>query len=118
MKIKLDENLPSELAEFLVDENHDVHTVQSEKLVGHPDERIFEAARSEGRFLITQDLHFSDVRRLAPGTHPGILLVRLAHPSRRTLLTRFRSLLRSTELESLAGCFAVLSDRKLRVRRP
>ena len=34
MKIKLDENLPGELAEFFAQLQHDVHTVPEEKLAG------------------------------------------------------------------------------------
>jgi hypothetical protein len=32
------------------------------------------------RFLVTRDLDFSDVRTFAPGTHRGLLLVRLRKP--------------------------------------
>ncbi len=45
------------------------------------------AAQAEGRFLITQDLDFSDVRRFQPGTHHGLLLVRLPEAGR-AVLTR------------------------------
>ena len=34
------------------------------------------AAQSDGRFLITQDLDFSDAREYVPGTHHGLLRVR------------------------------------------
>jgi hypothetical protein len=34
-------------------------------------------AQRAGRFLVTQDLDFSDVRRFEPGSHHGLLLVRL-----------------------------------------
>ncbi len=73
MKIKLDENMPESLAEQLGQLGHDVHTVPSEAPSGEKDARIWSAARSEQRFLITQDLDFSDVRQFTPGTHAGIL---------------------------------------------
>jgi len=38
---------------------------------------MWSAARRDERFLITQDLDFSDIRQFKPGTHPGLLLVRL-----------------------------------------
>jgi predicted nuclease of predicted toxin-antitoxin system len=85
MKIKLDENLPHRLAAVLKDLGHHVHTVHEERLVGHADAEIWQAAQRESRFLITQDLDFSDTRQFAPGSHHGILLVRLHSPSRANL---------------------------------
>jgi predicted nuclease of predicted toxin-antitoxin system len=82
MKIKLDENLPAGLVESLADLGHDVDSVPQEALAGQPDSRVWDAAQEAQRFLVTQDLDFSDVRRFAPGTHQGILLVRLSNPSR------------------------------------
>jgi predicted nuclease of predicted toxin-antitoxin system len=118
MKIKLDENLPQELADLLRSQQHDVHTVPEELLVGRDDPTIFAAAVNEGRMLFTQDLDFSDVRRFRPGTHPGIVLIRLRDPSRRRLIERVRQTVRLVSIDSWAGCFVVMSDRRLRVRRP
>ncbi|HXU50156.1 MAG TPA: DUF5615 family PIN-like protein [Candidatus Binatia bacterium] len=60
MRIKLDENLPLRLAIRLKSFGHDVHTVYDEHLVGHADNDVWETAQKESRFLITQDLDFSD----------------------------------------------------------
>jgi len=85
MKVKLDENMPAALAEQLHRLGHDVHTVVEESLAGQSDPDIWAAAQDERRFLITQDLDFSDVRQFVPGTHAGILLVRLRNPGRLAL---------------------------------
>jgi predicted nuclease of predicted toxin-antitoxin system len=90
MKIKLDENLPAEIADLLASLSHDVHTVPGELLTGSPDALVFHRASSEGRFLLTQDLDFSDIRKFKPGTHAGIALIRLREPSRRRLIERMR----------------------------
>ena len=37
------------------------------------------APQSGSRFLITQDLDFSDIRKFAPGTHHGLLLVQTTY---------------------------------------
>lgn len=79
---------------------------------------MWQAAQESERFLITQDLDFSDVRRFAPGTHHGLLLVRLHNPGRKALTARLAELFRTGEAESWAGCFAVLTEHKLRVLRP
>jgi len=109
---------PTEAAELLAAQGHDVHTVMTENLSGHDDPTIFGAAKSEGRLLMTQDLDFSDVRQYQPGTHPGIVLIRLREPSRRRLIERLNKTIEAESIEDWAGCFVVLSDRKLRVRRP
>jgi hypothetical protein len=67
VKIKLDENLPGRLVPELAALAHDVDTVRAEHMTGRPDNEIWQAAQSVGRFLVTQDLDFSDVRRYAPG---------------------------------------------------
>jgi uncharacterized protein with PIN domain len=118
MKLKLDENLPEQLAVALRQLGHDVHTVPDENLTGHPDDTIWAAVQSEQRFLITQDLDFSDVRRFQPGRHAGLLLVRLHAPGRIALTQRVSAVFAREPVESWVGCFAILTDHKLRIRRP
>ena len=72
MNIKLDENLPLRLATLVKGLGHDVHTLHDELLLGHADREIWEATQKESRFLITQDLDFSDLRQFAPDSHHGI----------------------------------------------
>jgi predicted nuclease of predicted toxin-antitoxin system len=67
MKIKLNENLLVRLASVLIELGHDVHTTQEEGLTGSADPQIWDAAQREQRFLITQDLDFSDTRLYVPG---------------------------------------------------
>ncbi|MBL9188049.1 MAG: DUF5615 family PIN-like protein [Opitutaceae bacterium] len=116
MKIKLDENLPESLAVALRDRGHEVDTVADEGLQGHPDNDVWSAAQSEGRFLITQDLDFSDVRQFCPGTHAGLLLVRLNVPGRLALLQRIDALFATESVEQWQRCFVVVTDHKIRVR--
>ena len=72
------------------------------------------------RVLITQDLDFSDARKFVPGTHHGIVLIRLRSPSRRNLIARAPSPLTfdQEEVSGWAGCFVNATERKVRVRRP
>jgi len=118
MKVKLDENVPNRLAVELANLGHEVDTVASEGLKGRPDRDVWWIARREQRFLITQDLDFSDVRRFKPGKHPGLLVLRLRAPGANAIANRIRTILQTEPLDSFAGCFVVLTDRKLRVRRP
>ena len=118
MKIKLDENIPTILAHHLADLGHDVETVVSEKLAGCDDLRVWQSAQRERRFIITQDLDFSDIRIFKPGQHFGIMLVRLRSPGRLALIGRIKELFENEDAGSWIKCFVVATDRKLRIRRP
>jgi len=118
MRIKLDENLPAILVDLLREFGHDAETSPDEGLTGQPDEAIWAAASAASRFLMTQDLDFSDIRKFAPGTHPGILLIRLDHPSRTSIIDRIRQILCNENLEEWKGCVVVATRHKIRVRAP
>jgi predicted nuclease of predicted toxin-antitoxin system len=118
MKIKLDENLPLRVADLLNNLGHDVHTLRDERLTGRSDTEIWDAAQKESRFLITQDLDFSDLRKFAPGSHYGILLVRLHSPNRSSLASRIQELFAEENVGEWAGCFVVATERKVRVLKP
>jgi predicted nuclease of predicted toxin-antitoxin system len=51
---------------------YDADTVLGEKLGGRNDADVWSAAQAEGRFLITQELDFSDARKFKPGSHAGV----------------------------------------------
>jgi len=118
MKFKLDENLPLQIAAEIRARMHDVETVGEEDLTGRLDVDIWQAAQREGRILITQDLDFSDTRKFQPGTHHGIVLIRLQSPSRRNLIIRATELFEAENVSGWAGCFVVVTERKIRVKRP
>ncbi len=115
MKVKLDENLPFGLATLLKDLGHDVDTVRGEGLTGCTDDELWQAAQKESRFLITQDMDFSDSQKFAPGTHKGLLLVRLHSPHRRNLIGRLVEVFQKENVEDWLGCFVVATERKIRV---
>jgi predicted nuclease of predicted toxin-antitoxin system len=118
MLIKVDENLPDRLAAALIAHGHDVDTVSEEGLAGCEDPEVWLAAQRNRRFFVTQDLHFSDIRRFRPGTHAGILILRLEESGTKAIVRRVESLLESESVEEWAGCFVVATDRKVRVVRP
>ena len=115
MNIKLDENLPERLVGVLAELGHDVDTVRGEGLGGQTDERVWEAVQEFRRFLITQDLDFSDLRRFTSGTHYGVLLVRLRRPGRDALVHCIRSAFETEDVVNWPGRLVVLTERKLRI---
>jgi hypothetical protein len=64
---------------------------------------VWTAAQADGRFLVTQDLDFSDARKYAPGTHHGLLLVRLPQPGRTALFERVSTLFRTEAVGTVAS---------------
>jgi predicted nuclease of predicted toxin-antitoxin system len=115
--IKLDENLPERLVPELQALGHDVDTVPMEHLAGRDDADIWRATQRVGRFFLTQDLDFSDMWKYTPGTHAGLLLVRLAHPGRDALLARVAMLFATEPVDTWRRCLVVATDHKVRVKR-
>lgn len=118
MRIKLDENLPARLVPLLGALGHDVDTVPEEQLQGRDDPTIWRASQQAKRFLVTQDLDFSDIRQFKPGTHHGILLLRMRNPSRAALIARLLAIFQTENVELWSRCFVVATERKIRVVRP
>lgn len=118
MRIKLDENLPFTLARHLRSLGHDAETVFDEGLAGRDDGQVWRAAQKERRFFITQDLDFSDSRKFAPGSHSGLLLIRLRDPGRQALSTLVREIFASQNVADWQSCFVVATERKIRIRKP
>jgi len=119
MKIKLDENIPNLLVDDLRELGHDALSVFQQGMKGVSDFELWNNLQREQRFLITQDLDFSDVNKYLPGTHAGLLLVRLREPGRIKIRQKVRDLFASeVSLKNWYGAFVVLTDHKLRVKLP
>jgi len=93
IKIKIDECLPHECADLMIQQGYNVETVRQEGLQGSADTEIWNAAQSEKRFLVTTDLDFSDMRRYEPGKHAGVLLLRLGKEGKGRMLSYLEWLL-------------------------
>jgi predicted nuclease of predicted toxin-antitoxin system len=74
-------------------------------------------ASREERLLVTQDLDFSDLRKFRPGSHAGLLLIRLQNPGRAALIGLLRSIFDRYDVESWEKFFVVVSETKIRIRR-
>ena len=118
MRIKLDENLPESLLASLGSQGHDVDNVRMEGLNGRPDPDVWQSAQASQRYLITQDMDFSNMKKFTPGTHHGLLLLRLRLPGRIALARRVLDIFQSEDVTSWARCFVLVTDWKIRVHRP
>ncbi len=118
MKIKLDENLPADLATLLRKAGHDTRTVAEEGLAGHDDLPVLGAAVSERRILMTFDTDFADIRTYPTGTHAGIVVFRLREQRWKSLQGPARRLIAGRVLEKLGCGLAIVEEWRVRYRRP
>ena len=118
MRVKLDENLPDRIVAGLAALGHDTDTVAGEGLAGATDEDLWPQVQQAARFLITKDLGFSDERRYPPGSHQGILVLRLVDDRSSASAERLTAVFRAEAVEDWAECLVVVTDHKVRVRLP
>jgi predicted nuclease of predicted toxin-antitoxin system len=114
---KIDENLPDDIAGLLDDRGHDAVTVADQGWEGLADSELWRRIQEEGRWLVTADKAFGDLRRHAPGTHAGVILLRLVRETRRDYARTAKMAVDQVELDDAAGAVIVVNDRGVRVRR-
>lgn len=117
-EFKLDENMDPRCKEILAQEGYEVIMVQEERLSGATDIEISEAARAEGRCLITLDLDFADVPAFPPHWYPGIIVLRHPKPSTRGLLSLVKQLARTLQVQDPEGKLWIVEPGRLRIREP
>jgi predicted nuclease of predicted toxin-antitoxin system len=101
MMFKVDENLPTEVADLLMNAGHDACTVHQQGLAGMPDEALMARLKLEARIMITLDRGIGDIRRFPPDTHAGVVVLRpvgRSKPADLLLLKRHLSTLVGMEL--------------------
>ena len=116
MKVKLDENLPTELLDDLRAAGHEADTVRDEGLAGAPDTVVLGRVRDDRRVLLTLDKGVADVRAYPPEHHFGIVLFRPGSMGRGTTLAFVRRNLQAVLERDLIGRLVVVTDRGLRIR--
>ncbi len=118
MRVKVDENLPATVASLLRERGFEADTVIEEGLLGATDEALLAAVQEQDRMIVTLDRGFGDIRRYPPGSHPGIVVLRLADESALAARAAIVQLLDNHDLEDLTGTITVVQHGSLRIRRP
>jgi len=116
VRLKLDENLPVELADLFRDAGHDVLTVLDQELGGAKDPELAIVCLREGRAIVTLDLDFSDIRAYPPDDYPGIVVFRLGNQGRDHVLAIAERFLRLLSSENLVGQLWIVEESQVRVR--
>jgi predicted nuclease of predicted toxin-antitoxin system len=116
MKLKVDENLPVEVAAVLRQAGHDASTVFTEHLTGSGDPNIATVCRTEARALITLDMDFADIRPYPPAQYAGLVVLRLRRQDKPHVLETIRRLLPAMAAEQLEQRLWIVEEARLRVR--
>ena len=116
MRLKLDENLPVELAAVFSAAGLAAETVTGEGLGGKSDDEIFSVCRTENLVLVTLDLSFGDIRKYAPGTHAGIIVLRYAKQDKEYVVKNVRRLVPRLDKEPPAGEIWIVEESLIRIR--
>jgi predicted nuclease of predicted toxin-antitoxin system len=115
--LKVDENLPNEIAELLNRHGYDALTVGDQGWQGMADDELWGRIQGEQRWLVTADKEFADLRRYPPGTHAGLILLRSSEESRADYLRLAGVVLDRVNLDELGGAVVVATRRGVRVRQ-
>lgn len=117
VRLKIDENLPGEIAELLHSHGYDALTVGDQGWKGIADDELWGRVQGEGRWLVTADKEFADLRRYPPGGHSGLVLLRSSEESRADYLRLASSVLQRVKLGEIGGAVVVATSRGVRVRQ-
>jgi predicted nuclease of predicted toxin-antitoxin system len=118
VRIKVDEDLPPAVTQGLREAGHDAAGAVEQGMSGWKDPALWQAVQREGRFLVTSDKGFGDIRAYPPGTHAGILVLRPDQDGIRPLIALTELVLERARLDDLAGLVSVVTPRGLRTRKP
>jgi predicted nuclease of predicted toxin-antitoxin system len=116
MRLRLVENLPSELARLFIEAGHDAVTVLDQDIGGATDAIVVSACLSEGRAIVTMDTHFADIRGYPSHLYPGIVVFRLDSQTRDHVLAVGARLLPTLSEEVLQGRLWIVEESRVRVR--
>jgi predicted nuclease of predicted toxin-antitoxin system len=117
VRFKIDENLPVEAAQILKVAGFTADTIQDENLSGSDDETVARRSRSEDQILVTLDLDFANIQAYPPGTHTGVVVLRLKRQDKGTVLAYVRRLIAALPHRSPVGELWIVGGNRIRFRQ-
>ena len=112
----VDESLPRAATLVLRARGHDARDVREVGLRGHPDSEIQARAVEEQRIVAAADLDFADARRFPPGTHPGIVVLRVPNSwDSKARAERLASGVDEAGAEMLRGAIVIVEPDRVRL---
>jgi predicted nuclease of predicted toxin-antitoxin system len=115
--VKVDEDLPADIADLLRAAGLDATTVYTQGHAGLPDDELWPLVQQEQRMFLTADKGFANALVHPPGSHQGIVLFRLPRESRAGYIRLAEFLLAELKLDDIAGAIVVVAPDAIRVLR-
>ena len=115
--VKVDEDLPAEIAGLVDTAGHDAKTVYALGFGGLPDDQLWPRIQQEQRMLLTADKGFANAFAYPPGTHAGVVLFRLPRESRAGYIRLAEFLLSQVKLDDIVGAIVAVSPDAIRILR-
>jgi predicted nuclease of predicted toxin-antitoxin system len=116
MQFKIDENLPIEIAELLINAGHNAKTVTAQQLKGAKDPVLIDICRSEHHVLVTLDTDFSDIRSYPPEEFSGIIVLRVRIQAKHHVIKVFRNIIPLIDTEPLMRHLWIVEETRVRIR--
>jgi predicted nuclease of predicted toxin-antitoxin system len=118
LKIKVDEDLPSETAAVLRAAGHDATSVLEQGWGGKTDAELWRDLQVDQRWLMTADKGFSNPHSYHPSRQCGIILLRAPRESRAAYGALVRSLVGTSALQDATASVVVVTPSGIRIHRP
>ncbi|MBM3119793.1 MAG: hypothetical protein FJ006_09680 [Chloroflexi bacterium] len=119
LKLLLDENIPPQAATELRQLGYDVLHLRDTGLRGCKDSELVAFAHDNGRCLVTLDADFADLRYYPPGSHNGIIRLKLKLAQSNVVVSVLHSLLpRIAHIPMHKGALVVSDGKRYRIRLP
>lgn len=116
MKLKIDENLPVEIADELRALGHDAKTVVDEGMAGTDDARLMARVEEESRVFMTMDKGIANIQAYSPERFAGLILLRPSQAGRGAVLSFVRERLTQILDLALEGRLVVVTETGIRIR--
>ncbi len=116
MKFKTDENLPNEASEILRQFGHDVTTIFEKTLPWSADAELASVCQKENRALLTLDTDFADIRTYPLADYSGLIVFRLKHQDKLSVLQLVKRLLPMLTQKRLDKRLWIVDERRARIR--
>lgn len=116
MQFKIDENLPIEIAELLINAGHNAKTVNEQQLQGVKDPVLIDVCKRENRVLVTLDTDFSDIRAYPPQEFSGIIVLRVGSQAKQHIIKVFQNIISLFQQEPLNQHLWIVEETRIRIR--
>lgn len=116
MQFKIDENLPIEIAELLINAGQDAKTVNEQQLKGTKDPVLIDLCKSENRVLVTLDTDFSDISAYPPQEFAGIIVLRVGSQAKQHVIKVFQRIISLISVEPLNQHLWIVEETSIRIR--